>query len=631
MYVRLWKGVASADASDTSCEESRLMNRRETVWFSALLSLAALVYLWNLPLNGWGNGYYAAAAQAGSVDWTAFWFASSDGGNGITVDKLPASIWVSSLSVRMFGLSSWSLLVPQALLGVGTVAVTYLIVRRHFRMSSAVLAGLVVLTTPAAAIMFRYNNPDALLTFLLTLSVYCMVRAVDDGRWRWILLAATVIGAAFLTKSAQALLLLPAMGLVYLYSGPGSVRRRLVQLGSAIVWVLLVAGSWVVIAENTHAADRPYAGGSFGNSFVEVLLRQNGLGRILGAEGGGTDGQEMSSPGLLRLLVYPSFGTQGSWLVPVALVAFVCSLILLRRAGRTDPRRALLLLAGGWFIAYAGTFSFMSGVVHPYYLVSIAPPVAILTAAGWQLAWAARRWLSFRLAMAASVLASAALAFGYFSKSGGSGPALALLVLVISVIGCELLVFRIRLRRISLVTVIATAAACFIGPATFTLSAVQAQHTGVGPMAMLPGSAVVLDSPHPDLWPEGDSRLRGSALGHPADSEVLALLRLNASTYRWAAAAPGALNAANYQLGSALPVLPIGGFNGGTPFPTLEQFQTYVSSGQIKYYLSRGGSMDISAEAGFADEVTAWVRENFTPDRFGDTDLFDLSRPNSGF
>ena len=170
------------------------MSRRETAWFSTLLLVAAALYLWNLPLNGWGNSYYAAAAQAGASNWTAFFFGSSDGGNGITVDKLPGSIWVASLSVRLFGLSSWSLLLPQALMGIGTVALTYLIVRQHFKASTALLSGVILLLTPAAAIMFRYNNPDALLTFLLTLAVYLILRAAEDGRWRWILLAAVAIG-----------------------------------------------------------------------------------------------------------------------------------------------------------------------------------------------------------------------------------------------------------------------------------------------------------------------------------------------------------------------------------------------------------------------------------------------------
>lgn len=610
-----------------STTESGIMTRRETLRFSALLVVAAAMYLWNLPLNGWGNGYYAAAAQAGSVDWKAFFFASSDGGNGITVDKLPGSIWVTSLSVRLFGLSPWSLLAPQAFMGVGTVALTYLIVRRHFKARTAMLAGVVLLLNPAAAIMFRYNNPDALLTFLLTLATYLMVRAIDDGRWRWVTLAAVAIGAGFLTKSAQALLLLPALGLVYLSVGPGILRHRLVQSASALAVLTVVAGSWVFIAETTPENDRPYAGGSFDNSFVEVLLRQNGLGRILGAAGGGTPGQEQSDPGALRLLVYPSFGSQGSWLIPVALAAGICSLILLRRALRSDPRRGLILLAGGWFLTYWGTFSFMNGVIHPYYLVALAPPTAVLVAAGWQLTWPARRWLPFRMAMAASVVVSAIIAFGYLTKSGGIGPALGLGVLLLTLVSGELVAFRIRKPQIARLTVVALTAGCLVGPLAYTGSAVLGHHTGVAPAATLPGSPVVLDSPNPEDWPErSSSELRGSALGYAPEPAVVAQIKRNASTYRWAAATPGALNSANYQLAAELPVLPVGGFNGGTPFPSVAQFQSMVASGQVRYYVSRSDAKDIAAEAGFADHVTAWVRENYKSQRFGDADLFDLSQ-----
>src|SRR5215207_1027371 len=138
LYVRVQNLPSAAQGGRA---ESRSMSRREIPWFAALLMVAALVYLWNLPLNGWGNAYYAAAAQAGASDWTAFFFGASDAGNGITVDKLPGSIWVASLSVRLFGLSSWSLLVPQALMGVATVALSYLTVRRLFSARSAMLTG----------------------------------------------------------------------------------------------------------------------------------------------------------------------------------------------------------------------------------------------------------------------------------------------------------------------------------------------------------------------------------------------------------------------------------------------------------------------------------------------------------
>lgn len=586
------------------------------------------MYLWGLNANGWGNGYYAAAAQAGAEDWKAFFFGSLDSSNSITVDKLPASMWLTALSVRLFGLSSWSLLVPQALLGVATVSLTYFTVRRHFRHSSAMIAGIVLLLTPAAAVMFRYNNPDALLTFLLTLAMYLMTRATEDGRWRWVLSTGAVIGAAFLTKSAQALLLLPALGGVYLYAGPGRIQRRFLQLMAGVGTMIVTAGWWVVIAETTPPEARPYAGGSFSNSFVEVLLRQNGLGRILGAAGGGTPGQEAAPPGPFRLIMYSSYGSQGAWLLPAAAILLIATLILLRRQPRTDPRRATLLLSGGWLLSYWAIFSFMGGVTHPYYLIALAPPTAMLIGAAWQLLRPAQRWVPYRLVVALAVLISGILAFGYLTNSSGSGPVLAMTVVAFCLVACELVVFRIRNRTARRITAFSLAATCGLGPLLFSASAVVSPHTGVSPAASILGSHAILDSPDPALWPEGNSQsIRGSALGHPADAEVLAFLRDGDNPpSRWVAASPGALNAAQYQLNLQLPVIPVGGFNGGTPYPTISQFREYVESGQIKYYVVRHDSQDIEAEAEFAKELTEWVRGNFVVKQIGEMDVFDLSQ-----
>ena len=502
------------------------MSRRETMLFSGLLLIAGTMYFWNLSLNGWGNAYYAAAAQAGASDWTAFFFGSSDSGNAVTVDKLPASIWLSSLSVRMFGLSSWSLLAPHALLGVGTVALTYLTVRRHFRMSAAISAGTIVVLSPAAAIMFRYNNPDALLTLLLTLSLYLVVRAIEDGHWRWLLSAAVAVGLGFLTKSAQALVILPVFGIVYLYAGRGRVIRRLAQLAAALGMAVASAGWWLVIAENTQAATRPYAGGSFTNSFVEVLLKQNGLGRILGAAGGGSSQQDEIKAGPLKLIQYPFFGTQGSWLLFVAITVLLCSLVLLRRRPTQDPQRALLLLAGGWLLAYAGVFSYMSGVINPYYLVALAPPIGIVTGAGLQFTWAARRWLRFRIALTAGVLFSALLAFGYLATAGPVGFAIAPVVLVLGIIVTALNIPRLRNRRVVRTTAILSATTCLIGPALFTFAGVLSPHVGIWPAASLPAARVVFDSPNPDSWPNTTPpALRGTAIGNDPEGAVLALLK----------------------------------------------------------------------------------------------------------
>ena len=91
----------------------------------ALLVGTGFLYLWGLGQSGWGNSFYSAAVQAGTKSWKAFFFGSSDASNFITVDKPPASLWVMELSARIFGVNSWSILVPQALEGVATVGLLY--------------------------------------------------------------------------------------------------------------------------------------------------------------------------------------------------------------------------------------------------------------------------------------------------------------------------------------------------------------------------------------------------------------------------------------------------------------------------------------------------------------------------
>jgi 4-amino-4-deoxy-L-arabinose transferase-like glycosyltransferase len=194
------------------------------------LAATALLYLWGLGASGWANAFYSAAVQAGATSWKAFFFGSSDSANFITVDRAPASLWVMALSARVFGVNAWSILVPQALEGVAAVAVLYATVRRWFSPGAGLLAGLVLATTPAAALMFRFDNPDALLVLLLTLSAYATVRALEHASTRWLALAGSLVGFAFLAKMLQAFLVVPAFGLVYLVAAPTPLRRRLWQL-----------------------------------------------------------------------------------------------------------------------------------------------------------------------------------------------------------------------------------------------------------------------------------------------------------------------------------------------------------------------------------------------------------------
>jgi len=240
-----------------------------------LLAATAALYLWNLGASGWANAYYSAAVQAGTKSWKAFFFGSTDASNFITVDKTPASLWVMEISARIFGVSSWSVLAPQALEGVVAVGILFATVKRWFSPVAALIAATVFALTPVAALMFRFNNPDALLVMLLVGAAYTMTRALENGRLRWIVATGTLVGLGFLAKELQAFLVLPAFGIVYLVAGPPRLGRRLAHVMLLGVTTLVAGGWWVAVVSLWPASSRPYIGGSQNNSFWNVLRRSS--------------------------------------------------------------------------------------------------------------------------------------------------------------------------------------------------------------------------------------------------------------------------------------------------------------------------------------------------------------------
>ena len=251
-----------------------------------LLAATAVAYLWNLTASGDANSFYAAAVQAGTKSWKAFFFGSIDSSNFITVDKPPASLWVMALSGRIFGFSSASMLVPQVLEGVLAVALLAASVKRWFGAGAGLLAGAMLAVTPVAALMFRFNNPDALLVCLLVASAYALVRALEDGSRRWMIAVGTLLGFAFLTKMMQAFLVVPGFALVYMVAAPTTVRRRIADLLAGGAAIIVSAGWWVAIVALWPAASRPMIDGSSDNSILNLIVGYNGLGRLTGSGGG---------------------------------------------------------------------------------------------------------------------------------------------------------------------------------------------------------------------------------------------------------------------------------------------------------------------------------------------------------
>ncbi|OKH63820.1 hypothetical protein EB73_25440, partial [Mycobacterium sp. SWH-M3] len=250
------------------------------VGLGLLLAATAVLYLWNLSASGWANAFYSAAAQAGGSDWTAMLFGSSDAANAITVDKTPAALWIIDLSVRLFGLNPWSVLVPQALEGVAAVGVLYAAVRRAAGPWAAQLAGAVLALTPVAALIFRFNNPDALLVLLLVVAAYCVQRGIerDASRW-WFVAAGAAVGFGFLAKMLQAFLVLPAFAAAALVAGDRSLSSRCADVLAAGVAIIVSGGWYLLLVELWPASARPYIGGSQNDSIVELALGYNGFGR----------------------------------------------------------------------------------------------------------------------------------------------------------------------------------------------------------------------------------------------------------------------------------------------------------------------------------------------------------------
>jgi 4-amino-4-deoxy-L-arabinose transferase-like glycosyltransferase len=471
----------------------------------SLLVLTALLYMVGLSRSGWANDFYAAAVQAGTKSWKAFFFGSSDASNFITVDKTPAFLWVMDISARIFGLNYWSVLVPQALEGVATVAALYATVRRWFGPSAAILAGVAMALTPVAALMFRFNNPDALLTLLMTLAAYAVTRAIEAGKTRWLVLAGALLGFGFLAKMLQAFLVLPGFALAYLVAGPRGLGKRTLQVLAAGVAMLVAAGWWVAAVMLTPAADRPYVGGSTNNSILSLTFGYNGFGRLDGNETGsvGFGGHGVAatggSSGLTRLFA-SDMGGQISWLLPAALIALAALLWGTRRAPRTDRIRAGALVWGGWLLVTGLVFSYMAGIIHSYYTVALAPAIAALVGIGAVQLWRVRNgwrghersWFG-RGTLATGIVITTVWSYVLLDRAPAWYPWLRVVVVLAGLGAAAMLIAGHWLapaaatawRRVALVLAPVSLAlvAALAGPFAYSLNTAATSHAGALPTA----------------------------------------------------------------------------------------------------------------------------------------------------
>lgn len=607
--------------------------RSERIGLVLLLVGTAVLYLWHITVNGMANQFYAGAALAGSKNWKALLFGSLDSANFITVDKPPVSQWVMGLSGQLFGFSSASMLVPEALMAVAAVWLVYAAVDRVCGYRAALLAGAALALTPVAALMFRFNNPDAVMVLLMTAAAYCTVRALERASGRWLAWAGVAVGFAFLAKMLEGLLLVPAVGLAYLVAAPTALPRRVLHLLGAAAAFLVSAGWFVLLTLVWPAAMRPYIAGSTDNSFMNLVLGYNGFARVAGrnhdlfgapeslgasagdqlqlAHLGGFGGQR---EGLSRLFS-GEFGFEIGWLVPAALLSIVLVLVSRGRAPRTDHVRAATLLFGGWLVINGLVLSFMKGMVHPYYCLSLAPAVAAMVAIGAQEMWGRRDGLLGRLGLAALVLVTGVWSWWLLGRNATWLPALRWTVLGAAVLAAAAVGLPARSRRrAAAVAASVGAVALLAGPAAYAVATIGTAHRGGSPMV---GPS----------RPETEAAAR--AFGGATDNPPLASL-LRATDTRWSAATIGSSRAAGLELSSGTAVMAIGGFTGRDPVPTLQQFKSDIAAGLVRYYVVEKdwrGQPSTWPAPGKHIGIADWVAATFPVTHVGNADVYDLSLP----
>jgi 4-amino-4-deoxy-L-arabinose transferase-like glycosyltransferase len=653
-----------ADAHRARTLARRLLRgaQADPVWSRPLLWLIALLAgaltLWGLTRNGYANTYYAEAAQAASRSWTAWLTNAVDVSGYDSVDKGPLSNMLMGLSGRLFGFSSFSMLLPEALCGIASVLLLHNIVRRSLGHRAAILAALMLALTPIFVAMSRFNNPDALLVLMELGAAWALVRALESGRTRHVLLCGLFVGLAFNVKMLQAYLVVPGLGLALLIAGQGRLRRRIAQLAAGACAMIAASFAWYGTMMLLPASQRPWVGDTTDNSWFSLIFGANGLSRVSGTSTGpGGAGSFGGSPGPLRLF-NTVLGGQIAWLLPLALAGLALGLWSRRGAARTDRARAAYLLWGGWALVSWAVFSFSQGIFHPYYTTALAPAVAALAGAGLVLLWdRSRRSPGWSAALAFTLLGTTGLAALLLGRTSGFAPWLAPLALALAAVAAAAVMLPHlargplppRARRIAVrVAILAGLAAVLAGPASYSIATVGRTLSGTNPLAGpvtagqdvggppggppsgarppgAPGLAgsrfnpssrlgALIGGPPTGARAGGASRGMPSGLGAAATKATVSYLKAHQGSARYMVAAVSSSTAASLALQSSKNVIDMGGFNGSDPVPSLTQLQGLIGSGQLHYVLlaSRQGPGAFGKSSAAARTRDSWIERHGT-------------------
>jgi 4-amino-4-deoxy-L-arabinose transferase-like glycosyltransferase len=719
----LTAGYSETHRTNAATSTRVLRMRWETVGLVAIAVLAACLNLAGLNRLGYGNTYYAAAVRSMLQNWHNFFFVSFDPGGFVTVDKPALGYWVQTASAKVFGFHGWSILLPQALAGIGSVVVVYFIVRGPFGAVAGLIAALAMALTPVAIADNRNNTVDSMLVFVLLLAAWAVLRATEKGSLRWLLLGMALVGAGFNVKMLEAYLALPAMLAVYFLCAPLAWRTRFWHLAAGALVLVAVSLSWAVAVDMTPATQRPYVGSSRTNSEIELAFGYNGLQRLTGlrfpGRPGGNPGQARrtgagapgspnqaaagdarSSPAAGAAIANPpartapvpgaggtnqpgfapppggdganqpgfapppggggpgfveggasplrligrQLGGQAAWLLPFALLGLLAIVVEPRHLRPLNLRRLLqwhpdsklqqATLWGVWLAGVGGFFS-VAGFFHPYYLVTLAPPIAALTGAGAVVMWQGvrgRGWRAWLLPVALLLTAGVQVYMlrDYPQWSGR----LTLIIAGASLLGALFIAARnllpkVPVRAVAVASAIAIAG-LFVVPAVWSgLTVAQGDGGGMpsgGPrvafdfgrafaangqarrgrnnadeqsapgLGLPPGAGAGLPPGQPPSGnaPVGLPFAPGGpppGAGFPGEAtpdyqaKLLAYLDAHRDGSQFLLAVPNSMSASSIIINTGEPVMAMGGFSGGDPILSSTSVADKVAQNTVRYFL----------------------------------------------
>ncbi len=548
-----------------------------------IAGLAGLSYAWGISQDAL-EPFYAAAVRSMAANWHNFFFGAFDPAGTITLDKLPGAFWVQALSVRIFGYHTWAIVLPQVIEGVLSVLFLYRAVNRLRGTTAALIAAFILAASPATVALNRGNIADTAMTLFLVLAADALSAALVSGRQRYLVYAGVWVGIAFQAKMLEAWLVLPAFGLAYLFGRKERWAHKVRQVVVAGLVAAVVSLSWMTVVTLTPARGRPYVDGSQNNSVYQQVFVYDGFGRanqqpafqqFLGGIHLSPEVLNGPSPAWNRL-VQGELGRDTGWLLPAALAIGI--------GGLFTRRRSYFILWTGWLIPMVLVFSDVF-IMHAYYTAALAPPIAAILAVGIASLWESRtevRSVALRRCGAAGLVVAGTVAYGiWLTRSSGANAPTWLGPLAAS------------LGIAAVLLLVASAAA-------WSRRWILAVALTVGTAAILviPASgAVLLASDHQGFTSSPfDSRkttaLYEALLGLSETKEIAKIVpvfeKLQMGSPYVMAVYTSAV-ASEFISATGKEFLPIGGFTGSIPEPTINQLEGMIRAGKFHLVLLTGG------------------------------------------